>query len=207
MDAKTLLERKQLNSFAKLAHSQKLILLQKQLHCKVLQWFNRQLLLLCAELELWLLLPSPVIRKLGKMLASAPIQITIKPGAKKCEHNTNVLGGGVSWLWFYTHLLCPPAPCRDSLFESCRIKVAMGSLSVYTSAELQAFFCVWLHSNCLQGCVLTPCVSLELKVLFGNPGVLQWASGCRLSAASRNNCGRAVLHFPSPPTIQSCCPK
>lgn len=77
-------------------------MLRRQLHCKVLQWFSRQLLLLCAELELWLLVPSPVIERLAKILASAPLQTTVKPG----DVGTNVLEGAVSWLWFYTHL--PP---------------------------------------------------------------------------------------------------
>lgn len=116
-------------------------MLQKQLQCQVLQWVIRQLLLLCAELELWLLVPSPVLRKAGKIVGFSNTygKKKVKPGAKKCEHNTNVLEGAVSWLWVYTHL---PALCCKSLFESCRIKVAMGSVSIYPSAELHACFCV-----------------------------------------------------------------
>lgn len=115
-------------------------MLQRQLHCKVLQWFSRQLLLLCAELELWLLVPSPVIERLAKILASAPLQTTVKPGARRCGHKCP---GGSCLVAVVLHPPpTSPAPCWSSLFESCRIKVAMGSLSVCSSAELHAFFCV-----------------------------------------------------------------
>lgn len=79
-------------------------MLQRQLHCKVLQRFNRQLLLLCAELELWLLVPSPVIERLAKSWIQLPYkqQWNQEPG----NVGTNVLEGAVSWLWFYTHF--PP---------------------------------------------------------------------------------------------------